>query len=188
MELLLVEYLPQVLVNIVVEYARIKPIRFRAIKEDQEEFSITEDGTRISRVTNDGRIGYLGFVGEEPFYLSHKTWTVDLSQVPMGFWIGIARVPSSGSTNRCDVSLERCCCISDSGIMLCWGKQNKQILPNGTNTNTSITFTADLETRTISTVVYDQEILWNVGRLEDCRPYICLDMFYLHSSIFVRSQ
>jgi len=187
MELLLLEYVPKVLVNIIMEYARINPIRFTAFKQDQKDFNITEDGTRISRVTNTGRIGYLGFVGEEPFYMSHQTWTVDISQMPSGFWIGIASVSSPNSTTWHDVPLTSCCCISDSGAIHCWGK-TQQFVPN-ILTSARITFTADLESNTILTIVNDQApILWKVTHLEECRPYICLDMYYLQSSILVRSQ
>jgi len=188
MESLLVEHLPQVLVNIVVEYARIKPIRFTAFKKDQKEFSITEDGTRISCVTNDNRHSSLvGFVSEEPFYMSHKTWTVDVSHAPNGgFWIGIANLLHLDKTNAFDVPNESCCCISKWGTVICWS--NLSHIPP-ISIDTRITFTADMETKTIKIILNGQEpISWDAYDLEHCRPYICFDTHYSNLSIDVQSQ
>jgi len=190
MELMLIEYLPKVLVNIVVEYARIKPIRFIAVNENQNEFAVTENGTRITRVFGDDSVSRLvGFVGQDPFYMSHQTWTVEIPQAQNRFWIGIAHIPSSSLTSSFtdmfDVPHESCCCVTKSGSMLSWGIMQIESIP----VNTHITFRADMETKTIKTVIFGQEtILWNVGNLKDCRPYICLDTYYSHLTISVLSR
>jgi len=188
MEVILVEYLPPVLVNLVMDFARLLPLRFMAFSPTQRDYIMSERGTRMTRKTHEKSSGWIGFVGQEPFYMSHKTWTVDISQAPSGFWIGIADVSSSNSANASgtsDVPNESCCCVSPSGRLLCWGASQIESI----SVNTHITFTADMETKTIKTIVNDQEtILWNVTHLEDCRPYICLDKYYPHLSIAVHSQ
>jgi len=187
MEVMLLEYLPPVLVNLVMDYARLWPIRFMAFSATQRDYIILESGTRITRKTHGKSSGWIGFVGQEPFHMSHKTWTLDISQAPIGFWIGIAHIASSslGYTDMFDVPNESCCCVRWDGSMLNWGKMQIESIP----VNTHITFTADTETKTIKTVIFGQEtILWNVGNLKDCRPYICLDTYYSHLTISVLSR
>jgi len=186
MESLLVEHLPRVLVKIVMEYARIKPTRFIAVNENQREFTITENGTRITRSAHiNSACGGIGFVGKEPFHMSHKQWTC---QLPRGeFWIGIADVLYlEDKRNASDVPNESCCYISKYGTIHYWGTLNHiQPIP----IDTHITFTVDMERKTIKIILNGQEPLsWDARDLEHCRPYICLDPYSSNLSIDVQSQ